>query len=197
MDRTVLVRWRWRLRGAWMWKAFVALIVVDAVIGSALPPLGDSQSVLGAALVGAVLGLAAIVLLSWPAMLVIRMFRKDLPKVVARDYGGTAALWAVTAGLLAAGIVHHGTLETDRAALQDATARAQAYVGDHAPAPFRANLQQVNVFEVQPPRFYRVCVFNRPDTRTYCVVVDRTKPFGQSVRFDGYEPNAVLDQGVN
>jgi hypothetical protein len=197
MDRTVLVRWRWRLRGAWMWKTFVALIAVDAAIGHALPPLGDSQSVVGAALVGSFLGLAAIVLLSWPAMLIIRRFRKDLPKVIARDYGGTTALLAVTVGLLVAGIVHHGTLAADRSALQDATAQAQAYVGDHAPAQFRSNLQAVNVFEVQPPRFYRVCVFNKTDTRNYCVVVDRDKPFGQSVRFDGYEPNGILDQGAN
>ena len=194
--RTVLVRWRWRLRGAWLWKAFVALIVVNAFVGHALPPVGDSESIAGAALVAAVLELLAVVVLSWPLMLLIRRARPDLPKLIARDDGGTVALAAVTVALLVAGIVHHPTLVADGRALQDATAQAQAYIGDHAPARFRANLQAVNVYEVQPPRLYRVCISDTSGTETYCVVVDRDRTFGHSVRFDGDEPNAVLSQGA-
>lgn len=191
-----MVRWRWRLTGAWMWKTFVALIVVDAVIGHLLPPLGDGQSWISAALLGAIFGLAAIVLLSWPLMLAVRRVRRDLPKVVARDYGGTLAVCGVSAALLAAGLVHHATLIRDRSALNDAVATARSYVGDHAPAPFRSGSDAVDVYEVQPPRFYRVCVYNSAQTRTYCVVVDRSQPFGHDVRFDGYEPNSVLGQGA-
>lgn len=197
MDRTALVRWRWRLRGAWMWKAFVALTLADGLIGHLLPPEGDGQSAVGAWLLGVFLSLAAIIVLSWPLTVLIRRVRRDLPKVIARDYAGTTAVLAVTAGLLAAGLIHQHTLTGDEHALADATARAQAYIGDHAPREFRENLRALDTYELQPPELYRTCVHNRAYTRTYCVIVDRSKPFARSVRFAGYEPNGLLSQGTS
>ncbi len=110
MDGAWLVRMRWRRRGAWLWPAFVAAVIVDALIGHALPPVGDTQKLFGAALVACFLNLLGIVLLSLPLAALLRRRRPDLPWIVARDYGGTAVVLAITAALLSAGLINHSTV---------------------------------------------------------------------------------------
>ncbi len=191
-----LVRLRWRRRGAWMWPAFVALTVADGVAGHFLPPAGDSQTVFAAVLIGGGLNLLAVLFLSRPLGAVLRRRRPDLPAIVARDYAGTAGLAAVTAVIVAIGVAHRSAVVANHRAMADAISRAQAYIGDRAPSEFRSNLAAVSVYPIQPGTVYRVCVRSSEGPRTYCVVVKRTLPFGRSVSFAGYEPNAVLSQGA-
>jgi hypothetical protein len=190
-------RMRWRRRGAWMWPAFVAAIAVDAVIGTELPPAGESEGVYAAALAGLVLNTLAVILLSRPLAGLLRRRRPDLPAVVARDYAGTAVIVAVALGLLAAGLVHHGRVLRDSRAMREAVVRAQAFIGDHAPAEFRGNVQWVSMFTIQSGSLYRACVPSAATGRTYCVIVDTRKPFAHSVNFDGYEPNSVFSSGID
>jgi hypothetical protein len=192
-----LARVRWRRRGAWMWPAFLGLTVIDGIIGTLLPGQGDSTRFVGAMLFGAAINLLAIVLLSWPVGLLVRRRRPDFPSFIARDYAGTLALSLVTVALLAAGLANHATIEADHRAMQDAVVRAQAYIGDHAPAEFVRNVGFVTTFVIQPRTVYRVCVPGRDSRRTYCVIVRVKLPFGRSVAFSGYEPNAELSQGAN
>lgn len=196
MDGASLVRLRWRLRGASMWPTFIVLTLADGVAIHLLPVSGDRESLASGWLLGGVLGLFAIAFAAPVLGFALRRIRRDLPKVVAFDTAGTAAVMAITAGLLAVGILHHGTVVADRHALQDAVARAEAYIGARAPQPFRDNLQSMTTYELQPPRIYRSCVTNRVHTADWCVVVDRNRPFGSSVRRDGAEPNQVLSQGT-
>ena len=191
-----LARIRWRRRGAWLWPLFVGAIVLDAIIGHLLPPAGETQRVGSAALVGTFLSLIAIVGLSVPFGALIRRRRPDMPRLVARDYGGVAALATVTAGLLLAGLAHHSTITADRAARVDAIVRAQAYIGDRAPEPFRRQLARVDVYAIEPGTMYRICVPDPHRPRAYCVVVDARRPLARSVSFDGYESNAVFAQGA-
>lgn len=179
-----------------MWPAFVALTLVDGAIIHWLPPSGDSGSAVGGWLIGVFLSLLAIILIAPLLARGIRRFRTDMPTVVARDYAGTAVIVTVTVTLLLVGLTHQQAVASDQRALQDAIARAQAYIGDRAPAQFQRNLSVVETLPVQPPEVYRVCVPNRQGDRTYCVVVDRSKPFASSVKFDGYEPNSLLGQGT-
>jgi hypothetical protein len=197
MDGAWLARMRWRRRGAWLWPMFAAALVADALIGHALPPAGESQTPLAASLVGAVLSLIAMVLLRAPLGALIKRRRQDLPRIVARDYAGTAAIALVTVALLVAGLAHRPTIVAHRNAMNDAIKRAQAYIGDRAPAEFRRNLQVVSLLAIQAGTIYRACVPNVQDTKTYCVIVDRSKPLAQSVRFSGYEPNATLASGTD
>ena len=44
MEVPGVARARWRMRGAWLWPSFLVLMVLDALVGHALPPAGDSQS---------------------------------------------------------------------------------------------------------------------------------------------------------
>jgi hypothetical protein len=190
-----LTRLRWRLRGAWLWPSFVVLTVVDALVGHALPPQGDSQSATGAWLVAMFLNLGAILLISPPLGLLVRRVRRDLPKFVARDYAGTAALVLVSCALLAVGLAHRPSVRADNAELTDAVTRAEAYIGDHAPAPFRRNVENLSTYEIQPGAIVRVCAraLNDPG-RTYCVVVDTARPFPGGVTPAGSEPNSSFAQ---
>ena len=196
MDAVSLVRLRWRLRGAWMWPTFVVCVVLDGVIGHWLPISGDSESPVAGWLLGMFLSLVGVAVLGPILGIGLRRLRPELPKVVARDYAGTAVIVAVTLTLLSAGALHQRSIAADHHALQDATARAEAFIGDRAPLAFRLNLGSASVYELQPPEIYRVCVQNRAHTRSYCVVVDRRRPFKASVSFSGYESNALLSEGT-
>ena len=47
MDGAWVARARWRRRGAWLWPAFAAFTIADAVIGHELPPAGDAETIVG------------------------------------------------------------------------------------------------------------------------------------------------------
>lgn len=178
-----------------MWPAFVGLIVVDAAIGHLLPPVGERQTLFAAALAGLLLNLLGVILLSWPVGVLIRRRRPDLPQSVARDYGGTAVVLAITTVLLVAGLAHHSSIASDQAAMRDAIVRAEAFIGDRAPDRFRRNVRLIDTVAIQPGSVYRMCVPEVHGIRTYCVVVNTQLPFSRSVRFAGYEPNSVLSEG--
>ena len=194
--RARLVRMRWRRAGAWLWPSFVVLIAADAVIGHALPPAGTTESLTAAGLLALVANLLAVLLLSRPIGVLLRRVRGDLPMIVARDYAGTLVVLAVTAVIAAAGLAHRGAIAASQRAVHDATARAQAWIGDRAPDQFRRNLQFVSLLAIQPGTIYRACVPNVEGTKSYCVIVNRSLPFAQSVTFSGYEPNSVLAAGT-
>jgi hypothetical protein len=195
--RARLVRLRWRRAGAWLWPSFVVFTLADAAIGHALPPAGSTESLAAAALLALVLNLLGVLFLSRPLGWVLRRMRPDLPSVVARDYGGTVVVLALTATLLLVGVLHRPAIEASNRAMQDAIARAQAWIGDRAPDEFRRNLQVVSLITIQAGTIYRACVPNLENTKNYCVIVDRSKPLDQSVRFSGYEPNATLASGTD
>jgi hypothetical protein len=196
MDGAWVSRIRWRRRGAWLWPAFIALTVVDAVIGHLLPPVGEKQSVIAAALAGLVLNLIVVILLSRPLGVLIRRRRPDLPMLVARDYGGTTVVVLVSAALLGAGLAHRSSLTNEQRAMRDAIVRAQAWIGDRAPDQFKRNVGLIDTVAIQPGSIYRMCVPGAHDRRTYCVIVNTKLPFGRSVRFAGYEPNSSLAAGT-
>jgi hypothetical protein len=178
-----------------MWPAFAALTLADAVIGHALPSSGDAETFADALLSAIVLNLIAVALLARIAGIGLRRRRPDLPAIVARDYAGTWLLCAVAATLLVAGIAHHSTVDAHRRALTDAVARAQAWIGTRAPAEFRRNVGQADTVTIEAG-LYRTCVPSDRTDRTYCVVVHESMPLAASVRFDGYESNAVFAAGV-
>jgi hypothetical protein len=197
MDGAGLARVRWRLSGAWRWRAFVVLTFTDAVIGNALPPAGETQSLAAAALGGLVLNLLAVLLLTRPLGALLRRKRRDLPLLIAHDYAATWIVIGVSALLLAAGLAHRSSVVSGQRAMREAAARAQAWIGARAPAPFRRNLSDVSVIELQAGSLYRACVRGgAASARTFCVTVDVQAPWSRSVRFAGYEPNSEFGRGV-
>jgi hypothetical protein len=194
--RARLVRMRWRRAGAWLWPSFIAFTIADAAIGHLLPPAGTGESLAGAALLGLVANLIAVLLLARPIGMLLRRIRGDLPAFIARDYGGTVVVLAVTAVIVLAGLAHRSAIQATQRAAQDAIVRAQAWIGDRAPDEFRRNLQFVSLLAIQPGSIYRACVLNAAGTKDYCVIVNRKLPFERSVTFAGSEPNSVLGAGT-
>jgi hypothetical protein len=197
MDGGWLARWRWRRRGAWLWPTFAVLTALDAVIVHELPFEGDSQSLAGGILAALFINLLLVVVLSRPLGSVLRRRRSDMPATVARNYGGTAAVMVVPALLLLAGLLHRPVIQDQRRMMDDAITRAIAYIGDRAPAAFRANVGHTDTYTIQAGAVYRTCVPNRAGTRTYCVIVNINRPFSRSVVFAGYESNSLFSQGAN
>jgi hypothetical protein len=191
-----LVRIRWRLRGAWLWPVFVALTLLDGAIVHWLPPSGDRASPVAGWLIGLFLSLVGIIGISPLLARGLRRLSRDMPTVVARDYAGAGVVVTVTVVLLFAGLLHRQVVNSDQRALQDAIARAEAFIGDRAPAPFRDRQAAVDTWEIQPPEIYRICAHGRGVTETYCVVVNRSMPFGTSVKFSGFEPNSTFAEGI-
>lgn len=196
MDGAWLARLRWRRRGAWMWPAFAVLTVAYAFIGHQLPPVGDSQTIFAAALLGGILNLIVVVVFSWPVSLVLRRVRRDLPKVIARDYAGVFVVIAVTAALTAVGLAHRPTVLQHRDAARDATVRAEAWIGARAPNAFRREAARLNTFTIEAGRLYRSCATSADGTRSYCVIVKMWLPWARSVIFAGSEPNWAFATGV-
>ena len=160
------------------------------------PAAGESQTVAGAAILALVINVLVVLLLSRPLAAIIRRGRGDLPVVVARDYAGRVALVAVAAMMLVAGLLHRPAVLRDRRAMEDAIVRAQAFIGDRAPAEFRRNLMFVSTFVLEAGHMYRICVPSRGRGRTYCVIVETDLPLASSVSFAGYESNAAFGQGT-
>jgi hypothetical protein len=196
MESGWVERIRWRRRGAWLWPAFVALIIVDAAVAHAWPATEDNESYAAGVVVALVLNLVAVLLLSRPLGALFRRARPDMPVVVARNYGGTAAVLLVSAGILTAGLVHHATVVANENAMRDATVRAQAWIGARAPDEFRRNVRVADTFTIEPGSIYRTCVPGSSPDRNYCVIVRTRVPFAQSVTFAGHEPNELFAQGV-
>jgi hypothetical protein len=197
MEAGWLVRVRWRRRGAWLWPTFIVATLVDGFIVHRWPLAGAGQTVFGGVVLGMVVNVLAVLLLSRPLGALLRRRRTDLPIGVARNYGGTLGVVAVSSVFLAVGLAHHSTLVSDHRAMRDATVRAQAYIGVHAPPTFRANMGHPDTYAIQPGHIFRTCVPSQNGRRTYCVVVNESLPLASSVRFSGYEPNPIFAEGTD
>ncbi|HTU28269.1 MAG TPA: hypothetical protein VMF07_02730 [Solirubrobacteraceae bacterium] len=199
MDLRWLVRIRWRLLGAWMWPTFVVLAAADGVIGHLLPPAGGAESVLGGIVLGLVLNLLCVIVLGPLFGRALRVRRSDLPVAIARNYAGTVCIVLVTVGFAVVGALHHPQITRDRATLRDAVVRAAAWIGDHAPARFRADAGSLDSYVLLAGSIYRECAaaHSGGPPRYFCVVVDERGGGSASIRPAGSESNETLARGTD
>ncbi len=187
-----LSRLRWRLRGAWLWPAFFALTVLDALVLRWLPIAGDD----GTAFIPGLLlaGLCNLLAVAVIAPLVGRRLRRrrpDLPKVVADDYAGTAVLVTLTALFVVLGVLHRPQIADDRA---DFTAQSQAarrYVEVSAPAEHRRRLREADSIQLDEELF-RTCVPGDDPDRWLCLYIDTSGHPATVTRDTSAEPNVVF-----
>ena len=139
VERLWLPRLRWRMRGAWQWPAFAALTVLDGVLIAELPFYERGPGNLaGGLLLAGFVNLFAVAVLAPLAGRWVRRRRTDLPRLVANDYAGTAALAAVTLSFLTGGLLHRPAVAAERADVAAVVAGTHRYVlGQQARVPRR------------------------------------------------------------
>jgi hypothetical protein len=170
----------------------VLLTVADALLIHWRPLAGDGPTgFVAALLLASFLNLVAIAALAPVVGLAWRRLRPELPALIARDRAGVVLVLLVTAGLIAGGALHHRTVVRNADAAAGAHARAIAWIGTYAPAPYRRHLALADTVAVVPGSLYRTCAPDLASGRAWCVVVH---PDGR-VRHDGGTPNAIFQAG--
>jgi hypothetical protein len=163
-------RMRWRLRGAWQWPAFTALTAVDAAVLAWLPFYeGGPGGIVPALLLAGFANLVAVAVLAPPAGRLLRRARPDLPRVVARDYAGTALVAGMAVALLAAGLAHRPTAAEAAADRRAALAGLHTYVLAQERA-LGDRLTGADVMRLEAD-LYRACVPTAEPDRWVCVIV--------------------------
>jgi hypothetical protein len=184
-----LRRFRWRRKGAWMWPAFLAFTVADALLVHLLPISGTDIALVPAFLLAGFFNLLAVAVAAPMAGWVLRRrWRPDLPRTVAHDYAGTVLLFVVAAGLLVAGLLNRGAADEARADFASQSAAVRQYVATQAPAAFRRNLDRADTLKLEED-LYRTCVPGPDPRRELCLYVS-TDQHPPGIRRDpSREPN--------
>jgi hypothetical protein len=191
-ERQWWTRLRWRLRGATMWPAFLAALVVDAVLLRVLPIAGDTApDVFATALLGFFFNLVAVAVGAPLLGRLVRRRRPGLPKVVADDRAGTALIAGIAAVLLAVGLLHHPVVAAQARAFDLQAAAARQFVIERAPRPFRARVDRMDTWK-QKAGLYRTCVPGPSDRRSFCVFVNTAHHPPLVTGDRDQSPNSVL-----
>lgn len=169
-----LRRLRWRMSGAWLWPTFVVAIVLEMGLLHWLPIAGRSSGWIAALLLAGSLNLVAIVVLGGLGGLVLRRRRGDLPKVVADDYAGLAALAAVGLAFLTAGLVHRPELQAEHAAFHAQSLATRLWVQANGDDFARAHVDLADSVLVDT-NLYRTCVPEPDPKRWLCLIVDTSR----------------------
>lgn len=170
-------RLRWRLRGALLWPTFALLTVLDAVLLHHQPLAGDRTDYLGGFLLAGCFNLVAVGVLGRLAGRWLRRRRADLPRVVAEDRAGTAAVLAVTALFAAVGLAHRPARMESRRDFRAQSDAVRLWVARHAEPQYQQRIDRADTWEQAQDR-YRTCVPGDDPHRALCllVVTDQSPP---------------------
>jgi hypothetical protein len=184
-------RLRWRMRGAWLWPAFLVLTPLEGIVVSAMPPYdGAPPGVIGGILVA---GFANLFLIAVAAPLAGRRWRRrrpDRPRVVAADQAGTVLLCSLAAIIVVAGVLHRPAEAARRADLTTAYEAAHDFVLARAPA-YTAGLASVDTLRLADES-YRICVPGPAAGRRLCLYIDTDRRPPAVRRDTSTEPNSSL-----
>jgi hypothetical protein len=187
-------RLRWRLRGAMLWPAFMAAVVVEAVLLDRLPVSGDDGPGLFAALLLA--GFANLFVVAVAAPLAGRWLRRrrpGMPPVIATDRAGAVLVAAGGALVVALGLAHHPSVRAAHADLGAQAAAARRFFVSQAPREFQANVDHLNTIK-QGADLYRTCVAGRDPHRAFCVFVNTDQSPPGVTRDPDQRPNAAVER---
>ena len=184
-----LRRLRWRMSGAWLWPAFVVVTVLEMALLHWLPIEGEGSRWIAGLLLAGCLNLLAVVLLGGLGSVALRRVRPALPKVIADDRAGLAALGVVGLAFLAAGLVHRPELAADRAAFAEQSRAVRRWVDANANEFARAHVQAADTVQVDQG-LYRTCVPQPDPKRWLCLIVDTSHRPPRVKRDTSRESNA-------
>jgi hypothetical protein len=184
-------RLRWRLRGAWLWPAFVIFTLIDGLLLHYLPPvrLGFTREgmtlIFGVivatfanlVLVGAVAPWLAKRLAARPAVAAGGALG-DVPDQVRRevlqDRVATALLAAGLVGVLAAGLGSREVVVADTNATELNAKLVREHVLRSGNPELIRNLETANTARLGD-RYFRTCLASDTRRRFFCFLVDLNK----------------------
>jgi hypothetical protein len=164
-------RLRWKLRGAWLWPAFAVATLLEMLLLHWLPLAGEDTGLLAALLLAGCLNIIAVALFGGLGGVWLRRRRPDLPKVVADNYAGTAALAGVLLVVVVVGLAHRPQISDERDDLARQRLAVAQWVGVHGDAFTRAHVAAATTVRVDSG-LYRTCVPSPDPQRWTCLVVD-------------------------
>jgi hypothetical protein len=175
-------RLRWKLRGAWLWPAFALVTVLEMPLLHWLPLAGERTGLVPALLLAGCLNIIAVALFGGLGGLLLRRRRADLPKVVADNYAGTAALALVAVAFVGVGLAHRPEIGDEQAAFARQRAAVERWVRVNGDAFERAHVTSATTLRVEAD-LYRTCVPG-PDPRRWTCLVVETDRSPARVRLD-------------
>jgi hypothetical protein len=187
-------RLRWRLRGAMLWPAFVAAVVIEAVLLDRLPISGDDGPGLFAAVLLA--GFANLIVVAVAAPLAGRWLRRrrpGMPPVIATDRAGAVLVAAGGALVVALGLLHHSSVQAAHADLGVQAASARRFFISQAPREFQANVDHLDTVK-HGEDLYRTCVAGPDPHRAFCVFVNTDQSPPGVTRDPDQRPNAAVER---
>ena len=170
-------RLRWRLRGAWQWPAFIVLTLVDGILLVVLPPYdGAPENVFPGVLLAGFANLLAVAVVAPALGVLIRRRHPDLPRMIAANYAGAWLLVAITALLLAAGLLHRQAVEEEQARERAIAGAVHDYVLRSEPE-LRGSLSTIDLIRIDRD-YYRACIPGAEADRWMCLFVstDQSPP---------------------
>jgi len=185
-------RLRWKLRGAQLWPAFVAVTALEMALLHWLPLTGARTDWLPALLLAGCLNIIAVALLGGVGGLVLRRRRPDLPKVVADNYAGTVALAAVALTFVGFGIAHRPAIADERVAFAAQELAVARWVDAHGDAFTRAHVHEATTLHVDTD-LYRTCIPGPDPRRWTCLIVETSSSSPHVTRDPNQESNASFD----
>ena len=185
-------RLRWRLRGAWLWPTFAAATVLEMFLLHWLPVQGDATGWVAALLVAGCLNLIGVVVVGGLGGVLLHRRRADMPKVVADNYAGMAALALVAAGFVVAGVAHRPSIVAGREAFTRQSQAVRLWVERNGDAYARAHVESADSVLVDVD-LYRTCVPTPDPKRWLCLIVNTTVSPPSVRRDTSREPNATFN----
>jgi hypothetical protein len=191
-DGAWTTRWRWRLRGATQWPAFVVALIVVAVLVHVLPPAGDhGAAAFPALLISGFLCLVVVAVAAPLAGIWLRRRRPGLPRVVADDQAATVLLVALVALVAVLGVVHRPAVQAADDAFSAQARQARRYILANAPGRFHRNIGRLDTWK-QAPDLYRTCVPGPDPRKSFCVLVNTDQSPPGVVRDPDQRPNDTV-----
>lgn len=192
-DGDRLRRLRWRLRGAALWPAFVLFTLAEVLLLRWLPLAGDGgTAAIPALLLAGGTNVAAIALVGGLGGAWLRRRRSDLPRVVADNNAGIAALVLVAASFVAIGLVHRPQIAAQREAFAAQSLAARRWVEANGDDFARAHVDRADSILVDRD-LYRTCVPGPDPRRWLCLIVDTSRSPARVRRDANRESNASLN----
>lgn len=198
-------RLRWRLRGATMWPAFVAITLIDGVLLHLLPPLDLATGANpGIGIVPGILMatfgniLLVGVLAPWLARRTVarRAVPEGPPSPQARyevlvDRIGTGLLVAGIFGIVAAGLAARPAIVSETDATQENAEAVRDYVIHSGDRELQRNLETANTIRLSDG-YFRTCIARDERGTFHCFFVDTNRSPTRLVEDQSQESNSTF-----